>query len=81
MTAGRITRHHDCNSSGAACTDIGKIADIAVSSSRIPNQVEDRLDPWFDRLTTLSTVEGESIDDSRSCVSGCRIRSGMTGRN
>ena len=24
------------------------------------------LDPWFDRLTTLSTVEGES-----SCFSGC----------
>jgi hypothetical protein len=39
------------------------------------------LDPWFDRLTTLSTVEGESSSVSRRYVSGCRIKSGMTGRN
>ena len=47
------------------------------------------LDPWFDRLTVLSTVEGlttlsivegESIAVSRLYVSGCRIKSGMTGR-
>jgi len=39
------------------------------------------LDPWFDRLTTLSKVEGESSAVSGSYVSGCRIKSGMTGRN
>jgi hypothetical protein len=39
------------------------------------------LDPWFDRLTTLSKVEGESKAVSTSYVSGCRIKSGMTGRN
>jgi len=39
------------------------------------------LDPWFDRLTTLSKVEGESIAVSGAYVSGCRIRSGMTGAN
>jgi hypothetical protein len=39
------------------------------------------LDPWFDRLTTLSTVEGESRVISKSYVPGCRIKSGMTGRN
>jgi len=38
------------------------------------------LDPWFDRLTTLSKVEGESSAVSRSYVSGCRIKSGMTVR-
>jgi len=36
------------------------------------------LDPWFDRLTTLSKVEGESSAFSNSCVTGCRIKSGMT---
>jgi hypothetical protein len=47
------------------------------------------LDPWFDRLTTLSKVEGESSSFSKSYVNGCRskipslagIESGMTGRN
>jgi hypothetical protein len=51
------------------------------------------LDPWFDRpfdrltvlskvegLTTLRTVEGESSAVSRPYGSGCRIKSGMTGR-
>jgi hypothetical protein len=38
------------------------------------------LDPWFDRLTTLSTVEGESISVSATYASGCRIKSGMTVR-
>jgi len=32
-------------------------------------------------LTTLSNVEGESIAVSTSYVSGCRIKSGMTGPN
>ena len=35
-------------------------------------------DPWFDRLTTLSEVEGESSAVSRPYVSGCRIKSSMT---
>jgi len=39
------------------------------------------LDPWFDRLTTLSKVEGESSAVSCAYVSGCRIKSGMTGAN
>jgi hypothetical protein len=47
------------------------------------------LDPWFDRLITLSEVEGESSSFSKSYVTGCRskipslagIKSGMTGRN
>jgi len=34
-----------------------------------------------ERLTTLSNVEGESIAVSTSYVSGCRIKSGMTGPN
>jgi hypothetical protein len=38
------------------------------------------LDPWFDRLTTLSTVEGESSPVSVPYFSGCRIKSGMTYR-
>jgi hypothetical protein len=46
------------------------------------------LDPWFDRLTTLSKVEGESSAVSRCYVSGCPcigmrdrlLKSGMTGR-
>jgi hypothetical protein len=38
------------------------------------------LNPWFDRLTTLSKVEGESSAVSGTYVSGCRIKSGMTGR-
>ena len=36
------------------------------------------LDPWFDRLTTLSGVEGESRTFSECEASGCRIKSGMT---
>ena len=32
-------------------------------------------------LTSLSNVEGESIAVSTSYVSGCRIKSGMTGPN
>ena len=39
------------------------------------------LDPWLDRLTTLSKVEGESSLVSGSCVSGCQSKSGMTGAN
>jgi len=30
-------------------------------------------DPWFDRLTTLGKVEGESSFVSRRYISGCRI--------
>jgi hypothetical protein len=37
------------------------------------------LDPWFDALTTLSKVEGESIIFSECYATGCRIKSGMTG--
>ena len=37
------------------------------------------LDPWFDRLTTLSEVEGESSAVLAAFASGCRIKSGMTG--
>jgi len=36
------------------------------------------LDPWFDRLTTLSKVEGESSAVQKSFSSGCRVKSGMT---
>jgi hypothetical protein len=37
------------------------------------------LDPWFDRLTTLSKVEGESSTAYRYYISGCRIaKSGQT---
>ena len=39
------------------------------------------LDPWFDRLTTLSNVEGESSAFLPCDTTGCRIKSGMTGRN
>jgi hypothetical protein len=39
------------------------------------------LDPWFDRLTTLSKVEGESSTLSGYYSTGCRIKSGMTVRN
>ena len=49
----------------SGCVAVDKTADVAVSSFRIPNQVEDRLDPWFDtpfdRLTVLSVVEGLTI--------------------
>jgi hypothetical protein len=38
------------------------------------------LDPWFDRLTTLSEVEGESCVLSNYLATGCRIKSGMTFR-
>jgi hypothetical protein len=38
------------------------------------------LDPWFDRLTTLSKVEGKSSSVSITYASGCRIKSGMTVR-
>ena len=38
------------------------------------------LDPWFDRLTTLSNVDGEFYSLSVSQATGCRIKSGMTGR-
>jgi hypothetical protein len=46
------------------------------------------LDPWFDRLTTLSKVEGESSAVSGRYVSGCPriamryklLKSSMTGR-
>ena len=31
------------------------------------------LDPWFDRLTTLSKVEGESSVFPESYATGCRI--------
>jgi hypothetical protein len=45
------------------------------------------LDPWFDRLTTLSNVEGESSTFRTRHPNGCRskipssagIKSGMTG--
>jgi hypothetical protein len=36
------------------------------------------LDPWFDRLTTLNGVEGESSAFSEYVAPGCRIKSGMT---
>jgi RNA polymerase subunit RPABC4/transcription elongation factor Spt4 len=47
------------------------------------------LDPWFDMLTTLSKVEGESsvsqiimrLDAPRIVVRGRILESGMTGRN
>jgi hypothetical protein len=47
------------------------------------------LDPWFDRLTTLSKVEGESSGFLAPYIPGCRskipslagIKSGMTIRN
>ncbi|MEE4262131.1 MAG: hypothetical protein V2I56_05535 [Desulfobacteraceae bacterium] len=32
------------------------------------------LDPWFDRLTTLSKVEGESSSCLTLYNTGCRIR-------
>jgi hypothetical protein len=38
-------------------------------------------DPWFDRLTTLSKVEGESRFFSELYTTGCRIKPGMTVRN
>ena len=47
------------------------------------------LDPWFDRLTvlsdvegltTLSKVEGETSAFSAQYATGCRIKSGMKGK-
>ena len=38
------------------------------------------LNAWFDKLTTLSEVEGESWGFSEFAATGCRIESGMTGR-
>jgi hypothetical protein len=53
---------------------------VIISETRLWLYRHSGLDPWFDRLTTLSNAEGESSPVSIPSVSGCRIKSGMTGR-